>query len=171
MQHKHTTTCKSTPVQVECPVPPIHHRQHAHGRETLRARDNPEQRRRRLLLADRKSRLREGLRMSTLDVLMVQQEGSLQDIQSQTHFHTLLQPFHTVFRFIFTLTGPVLLSSHISCLFCQKTQQQVRGETDTSRNMTGYQTLQDFCALTVCVHPSSLMGIHLKISPCLLFQR
>lgn len=42
------------------PVRPIQNHQHTHGRETLKLGDNSKQRRRRLLSADRKSRLREG---------------------------------------------------------------------------------------------------------------
>lgn len=95
MQHKHSTTCKRTPVQVECPMPPIQNHQHTHGRETLKLRDNPKQRRRRLLSADRKSRLREELRMS-LRRTRRGLHGIFRKNQSPLHTHTTGAISHSI---------------------------------------------------------------------------
>lgn len=191
MQHKHTTTCKRTPVQVECPVPPIQNHQQTHGRQTLKLKDNSKQKRRRLLSADRKSRLREELRTSTLEVLMRTRRGLYRIFtKNQTLLHTLLEPFHAVFRCIllFPITvsiigspedftallnvfSTILLLHPIALYLVRKhsykwKKRQIRAHTHLHDGLS----LQYFCALTVCVHPSSLMCIHLKISSCLPFQ-
>lgn len=150
MQHKHCMTRKRIPPSPgrKPPSLPPTTTKHTHGRETLKPRDNSNQRRRRLLSAARKSRLR--------GVCWEEQERSLRDLERIGHPYTPLEPVHTLLMFILLL----------SC--CSQSPPDRHRHTRPSS--ASVFLLQCCCALAVCVHPSPLMGIHLKISSCLPFQ-